>query len=77
MMPFSMNYTLMNRESLHSTLIEEPTYEIISLVQDDDKEDLQKLGCIFLDFDYPAVMWPFFGQIRVKITAPDKYICRQ
>jgi hypothetical protein len=22
-------------------------------------------------------MWPFFGQIRVKISAPDKYICRQ
>jgi len=34
MQPFAMNFTLMNRESLHSKLMESPIYTI-SLLGDD------------------------------------------
>ena len=62
-----MNFTLMNRDSLHSKLSEAPEYEI--------QGDVKK--CINIDFHYPAVMWPFFGQIRVEISAPDTPDCRK
>ena len=62
-----MNFTLMNRDSLHSKLSGVPEYEIEGEVKE----------CVKLDFHYPAVMWPFFGQIRVEISAPDTTECRK
>jgi len=62
MQPFAMNFTLMNRESVHSKLIEKPTYNIM---QEDDgalnSSVIQEHKCIQLDFQYPSVMYPYFG----------------
>jgi len=60
MMPFSTTHTLINRGSVHSTLLSKPTYRVIA-----DNSIFVAHNCVKLDFDYTEVIWPHFGELLV------------
>ena len=63
MQPISLNLTLMNPTSLHSTIL---SYYL----ETDDP------GCFAVSLRYPKMVWPFFGNIRVNLETFDTPACR-
>ena len=71
MMPFSLNVTLLNHASLHSTILSS-YYDIAS---DSPEQELLR-QCLSLQLQYPNMVWPYFATIKLTIATNDTLLCR-
>ena len=81
MMPIAFNLTLMNSNSMISKIDTfsvklEKIQRLRSQLLGADQGKLEVRDCVNLDFVSDDTIWPFFSNVKVKLTTIDSIKCR-